>query len=252
MKSKNAALTGQGLAHAENSQRDILNNELFCKEADKLALAMPEVIIVGNKPITTSQAIGKYFNRDHDKIVKRIENLDCSDEFLTRNFRRVQYKHRGNVYYSYEVTKDGFTFLAMGFTGKKASMFKENYIKQFNHMENWITERLESKAEYRSLADAVKAYIERNGDDQRGHTYSNEFYFLNTLVLGESPKRWAKEHDIHTKQIRDNMNAEQLELLAYLEVRNAALFDLDMLKDERKKKLTELAQRWLAQRMEAK
>ncbi|ERT11894.1 Rha family transcriptional regulator [Photorhabdus temperata] len=249
---KITALVGNGQIYSKFSRSDILNNELFCKDANKSALAMPEVIIVGNKPVTTSQAIGKYFKRDHDKIIKRIENLDCSDEFLTRNFRRVQYWHRGNEYDSYEVTKDGFSFLVMGFTGKKAAAFKENYIKQFNYMENWITERLETKAEYRSLADAVKLYIERNGDDQRGHTYSNEFYFLNTLVLGESPKRWAKTRDIHTRQIRDNMSTEQLELLTYLEMRSAALFDLDIPKDERKQKLTKLTQRWLAKRMEAK
>jgi phage regulator Rha-like protein len=35
----------------------------------------------------------------------------------------------------YYVTRDGFAFLAMGFTGKKAAQFKERYIAAFNAME---------------------------------------------------------------------------------------------------------------------
>lgn len=240
-----------GLPYAKNQGALISGLDLISVEVNKSMLVMPEVNIVGNRPVTTSQAIAKYFNRDHDKIVKRIETLDCSDEFLTRNFRRVTFEHKGNTYSSYEVTKDGFVFLTMGFTGKKAAGFKENYIKQFNYMENWITERIGTKREYRSLAESVKSYIERNGDDQKGHTYSNEFYFLNTLVLGGAPRKWAKERNIPTKEIRNNMNSEQLELLGYLENRCAALFDLDIPKGKRKEELIKLAQRWLVQRLEA-
>jgi len=47
-------------------------------------LVMPEVIIVGNEPVTTSQAIALYFDKNHDKIVKQIESLDCSSVILSR------------------------------------------------------------------------------------------------------------------------------------------------------------------------
>ena len=221
---------------------------LVSSGVDRNALAIPEVIIIGEKPITTSQAIARYFGRDHDKIVKRIENLDCSDDFLTRNFQRVQYRHRGNEYGSYEVTKDGFVFLAMGFTGKKAAAFKENYIAQFNYMAGWMAERLDAKVEHKSMADAMKGYIERTGDNQKGYAYSNECTFLNRMVLGMHPPVWAKQKGIPAKQVRDHMNADQLALLAYLESRDCALLDLDTGTDERKAKLTELAQRWLAKR----
>lgn len=39
------------------------------------------------------------------------------------------------------MTQDGFTFLVMGFRGKKAAEFKEAYIKQFNEMREWISKR---------------------------------------------------------------------------------------------------------------
>lgn len=210
---------------------------------------MPEVIIVGNNPVTTSQAIATYFDKEHDKIVKRIESLDCSNEFLTRNFWRVKYRTRGKIYTSYQVTKDGFVFLTMGFTGKKASTFKESYINQFNNMADWITERSEAKDEQKSMTESLKGYIERTGDTQHGYAYSNECRYINKLVLGIDPVKWAKQNNIDNKKVRDNMTAEQLALLTYLESRNCAFLDLDMPTAERKLKLTELSNRYLTQQL---
>ncbi|EBJ1006196.1 transcriptional regulator [Salmonella enterica] len=232
-------------AEPEN-QKDII-----AAEVDKKSLVVPEVVIIGKEPVTTSQAIARYFGRDHDKVVSRIKNLNCSDNFLTRNFRRVKFEHKGRFLNAYEVTKDGFTFLAMGFTGKKAAAFKENYIAQFNYMANWMIERLETKSEMKSMADAMKGYIERTEDKQHGFAYSNECTFLNGLVLGMHPRAWAKQNSIPAKKARDYMNANQLALLAYLESRDCALLDMDMPTAERKECLTELAQRWLAKRLEA-
>ncbi|HIG9583300.1 TPA: Rha family transcriptional regulator, partial [Escherichia coli] len=61
--------------------------------------------------------------------------LECSERFLTRNFSRVKFEHRGNTYNAYQITKNGFVFLVMGFTGKKAAAFKEAYIAEFDRME---------------------------------------------------------------------------------------------------------------------
>lgn len=242
---------GADLAQPENSQSNIFTTGIISAEVNKQAISIPEVIIIGKEPVTTSQAIARYFGRDHDKVVNRIENLDCSVDFLTRNFRRVKFEHKGRNLNAYDVTKDGFTFLAMGFTGKKAAAFKENYIAQFNYMANWMAERLETKSEMKSMADAIKGYIERTGDTQHGHTYSNECTFLSRLVLGIHPPVWAKQKGIPAKEIRNNMNAEQLALLAYLESRTCALLDMDMPTSERKKRLTDLSQRWLAKHLGA-
>ncbi|ENH9087597.1 Rha family transcriptional regulator [Salmonella enterica] len=245
-------VTGPGFAHTEKSQTPIYSGDIIATGVNKHALIVPEVIIVGREPVTTSQAIARYFGRDHDKIVKRIEHLDCSVEFLTRNFRRVKFNHKGRSLAAYEVTKDGFTFLAMGFTGKKAAAFKEAYIAQFNYMANWMIERIETKSEMRSMGDAMKGYIERTGDIQHGHAYNNECTFLARLVLGMHPPVWAKRNGIPSKKVRDHMNANQLALLAYLESKNCTLLDIDIPTPERKERLTELAQRWLARHMEAR
>lgn len=101
------------------------------------------------------------------------------------------------------------------------------------------------------MAEAMKGYIERTGDNQKGFAYSNESRFINKLVLGIDPIKWAKNKGIKSKEVRDNMSTEQLKLLAYLEARNCTFLDLDTPTVQRKAQLTELAQRWLVQRLEA-
>ena len=51
------------------------------------------------------------------------------------------------------MNKDGFTLLAMGFTGKKAMQFKLNYIQAFNQMEKVIQE---NNLDSYMIADPVK------------------------------------------------------------------------------------------------
>ncbi|EEC5247803.1 Rha family transcriptional regulator [Salmonella enterica subsp. enterica] len=100
-----------------------------------ISATTPNVFIHDGKAVTTSKAVADYFHKEHQKVVLKISQLDCSEQFLTRNFWRVQFEHRGNTYDAYEMTKDGFVFLVMGFTGKKAAAFKEAYIAEFNRME---------------------------------------------------------------------------------------------------------------------
>ncbi len=96
----------------------------------------PNVFIRNDKAVTTSQAIAEYFNKRHDNIIQKITYLECSPEFNALNFKAVEYTDaKGEKRPMYEITKDGFVFLVMGFTGKKAAAFKEAYIAEFNRME---------------------------------------------------------------------------------------------------------------------
>ncbi|ELV7528830.1 Rha family transcriptional regulator [Edwardsiella ictaluri] len=101
----------------------------------------PVVTIHDGRVVTTSKDVANYFGKEHQKVVLKISSLDCSEQFLTRNFSRVKFEHRGNTYDAYEMTKDGFVFLVMGFTGKRAAAFKEAYIAEFNRMERQLLAR---------------------------------------------------------------------------------------------------------------
>lgn len=77
------------------------------------------------KAVTTSLKIAEVFGKRHDHVLKSIRSLDCSDDFRAPNFREAEYTDaQGKPHPMYFVTRDGFTLLAMGFTGKAAMQFK--------------------------------------------------------------------------------------------------------------------------------
>ncbi|MGC7956843.1 Rha family transcriptional regulator [Salmonella enterica] len=108
-------------------------------------LSHPDVIIENGRAVTTSVAVAEFFHKRHHHVVQKIESLECSEQFLTRNFSRVKFEHRGNSYNAYQITKNGFVFLVMGFTGKKAAAFKEAYIAEFDRMENELRQQKSSQ-----------------------------------------------------------------------------------------------------------
>ncbi|WP_440867625.1 Rha family transcriptional regulator [Symbiopectobacterium purcellii] len=99
-------------------------------------LAQPEITAVDGRAVTTSIAIAEYFRKLHKNVIQKIESLECSQKFSELNFQPVEYiDAKGERRPAYQITRDGFAFLAMGFTGKRAALFKEAYITAFNTME---------------------------------------------------------------------------------------------------------------------
>lgn len=92
-----------------------------------------------NKVVVSSREIAENFEKEHSKVLRAIRNLECSKEFNEANFGLVEYEDKkGEKRTEYLMTRDGFTLLAMGFTGKKAMQFKEAYIEAFNKMEGTL------------------------------------------------------------------------------------------------------------------
>jgi Rha family phage regulatory protein len=95
----------------------------------------PYVEVINGQIKTTSLKIAEHFNKRHDNVLDKIKKLDCSPEFSALNFKVAEYTdEQGKKRLAYEMTRDGFTFLAMGFTGKEAAKWKESYINAFNKM----------------------------------------------------------------------------------------------------------------------
>ena len=105
------------------------------------------------KVTASSRDIAKKFGKQHDNVLRAIQNLDCSPEFKSLNFEGLKYQYRGQEFPYYEMTRDGFSFLCMGFTGKKAAIWKEAYIAAFNAME---AELLQQKIWIGGLTQALE------------------------------------------------------------------------------------------------
>lgn len=88
-----------------------------------------------NQVRTNSLKVAEAFGKLHKNVIRKLETIECSPEFNQLNFEPVEYKDaKGEKRTLWEMTKDGFMFLVMGFTGKKAASVKEAYINAFNAM----------------------------------------------------------------------------------------------------------------------
>lgn len=102
----------------------------------------PAITIVDGKPTTLSTDLACHFGKRHDDVLRAIDNLYAQlDADHLRNFAETEECRPSPLNgapisaRAYRLTRDGFTLLAMGFTGKKALAFKLAYIDAFNRME---------------------------------------------------------------------------------------------------------------------
>ena len=111
----------------------------------------------GNKPVTTSLKVAEYFGKQHFHVLRDIGHLDCSAKFRESNFGVSTYKVPGQSkkYPFYEMTRDGFMFLVMGFNGKKAAHIKESFIEAFNMLEEKV--RAITLDERKRISDLLRA-----------------------------------------------------------------------------------------------
>lgn len=87
---------------------------------------------------TNSRDVAAFFGKRHDHVLRDIDNLIEKEPSLAPvNFGDTPYidNQNGQTYRSYDINHDGFTLLAMGFTGAKALKWKIRYIEAFNAME---------------------------------------------------------------------------------------------------------------------
>ena len=103
----------------------------------------PVVSIIDGQAVTTSLEIARVFDKRHDSVIRSIELLrsECGENHHHNFVETVTERENPSggapiLSKAYHLTRDGFTLLAMGFTGAKALQFKLAYIQQFNAMEH--------------------------------------------------------------------------------------------------------------------
>lgn len=95
----------------------------------------PSILISDGRVVVTSVEVAERFGRRHDDVRRAFANIECSDGFLSRNFAEKDIATGGRPMKVVEMTRDGFTMLAMGFTGAAAMAWRERFIEAFNRME---------------------------------------------------------------------------------------------------------------------
>ena len=131
------------------------------------------VVLKKDQVVCSSLQVAEHFGKRHDHVIRDIETkiLTVADEnFTAPNFGLSEYKDSsGKSNKMYYMTRDGFSILAMGFTGKKAMEWKVKYISAFNQMEKllmekqttkWIETRKQGKLTRKSETDVIKELVE--------------------------------------------------------------------------------------------
>lgn len=94
-----------------------------------------------NQLVTSSQIIAAYFNKEHRNVLADIREILAAENSAAKFFYTASFLNRGKRYPMYFMNRDGFSLLAMGFTGKKALEWKIRYIQAFNEMEKKLKEQ---------------------------------------------------------------------------------------------------------------
>jgi Rha family phage regulatory protein len=151
---------------------------------------MDLVKVENERVVVSSLDIAKNFGKSHHKILRDIRNLGCSEDFASSNFGLSSYEVNNRKYPFYLITRDGFSFLVMGFTGSEAAKWKEKYIKAFNKMEkaltskrrtqDWDLVRLQSKEVRTITTDTIAQFVEYA--KAQGSSNAN-FYYTNITKM---------------------------------------------------------------------
>lgn len=182
-----------------------------------------------------SLLVAQMFDKEHRRVLQDIRELDCSEEFRLHNFVQSYYTNeQGKKQPCINMTRDGFTFLVMGYRGKKAARFKEAYIKRFNRMESFIQTLVEARNDFPELTENIKILH----DNPKPYHFSNECDLINRLVTGMSAKQFREAHGLEKRTtIRPYLTDEQIWLMNSLQKADIGLLISTPIYEERKRQL---------------
>lgn len=104
---------------------------------------MNEIILStqNGEPVVSSREVAKNFGKEHKDTLESIRQILVAENSATKFFHESSFEYRGRQFPEYFMNRDGFTLLAMGFTGKAALEWKLKYIAAFNAMEKKLAQR---------------------------------------------------------------------------------------------------------------
>lgn len=190
------------------------------------------------QPFCDSLQVAETFGKRHDHVLRDIEKVmdNCDEKFSLLNFGESSYKNSQNKKQpKYLLSKDGFTLLVMGYTGKKAMQFKIAYINRFNQMESFIKSLLATKEEFPAFTEAVlMAHTE-----PKHYHFSNEINMIYRIALGMDAKTLRELRGIEKgASIRPYLSSDEIKLVEQLQRADIGMLASMLTFEQRKLALT--------------
>lgn len=162
------------------------------------------VMVSNDQVVTTSLQVAEYFDKRHADVLRQINNLITLNAKLRLGYESVTYEDsNGKKQPMYLMNRDGFTLLAMGFTGKKAMQFKIAYINAFNEMEDI----LRSGQENRYALSVLKSELAKVNKNLRRAIKAGRLKYGNAYgPAGDIPSSFSLyEQDSFIKNVKNIM-----------------------------------------------
>ncbi len=147
--------------------------------------SLPTFQAADGRLTVTSLQVAENFGKRHSDILRAIRNMSCGDEFKAANFELISYRDTaGRSQQLVNMSREGFTLLAMGFTGKRFLRLKLSFIesvskaKSASVLDTLYTEPLVSDKEFRqgiSLRDKLMLQEQSRSITEKLKTESASF-----------------------------------------------------------------------------
>lgn len=200
---------------------------------------MGELVFMKNdQVVTSSRNVARDFGKEHRNVIRDIERL-LKNEQTHQMFYESYYTHEQNkqTYREFLMNRDGFTLLVMGFTGKRATDFKIEYINAFNEMEQKLLNQRKPKTQLEILQESVNQLVEQ---EQRINEIEQKQENITNIIRLNNNKSWREETNKIINSIARNNGGtyKQTRQESYARLETRARCDLQRRLDNKIDRLT--------------
>ncbi len=160
------------------------NDTLILSTQNDNHTLLPDLCMIDGKAYCTSLQVAQHFEKEHKNVIRDIEAtiaqvLETSEklksERIANLFKKSEYSYTNNLGAQvkkpmYYLSEQGFTLLAMGYTGAKAMQFKLAYMAAFEKMRDALHILLNTpqvapetitQNQYQELRDIIESIARR-------------------------------------------------------------------------------------------
>ena len=139
------------------------------------------------EPVVSSRQIAENFDKNHRDVLRAVDNLkEDVRNFAQMFFEGTDQDSYGREQRAYLMNRDGFTLLAMGFTGKAALEWKLKYIAAFNEMEKKLTEQPQLTRSQLLATALIAAHEELEEKDKRIAELTPDAEFARAVCIADN------------------------------------------------------------------
>ena len=162
------------------------------------------------EPVASSRDVAKHFDKAHKHVLDTIKNKTAENSALLKMFHLTEYTTSQNKKLPmYLMNRDGFSFLVMGFTGKKADEWKLKYIEAFNAMEKQLAQKHKDQL---TVKDArIQAALQSVVYAQKNLAIARKNHKIDLDAREDTKNLVAKARALHSRNCDAERKAAQKE-----------------------------------------